>query len=514
LRDAMTVGNLRGMNQWRAAGLIVLAMFAAWLTLRSCSPEESKQTQQPPAPTRDQFHASKPLLVVVTSTAKDVDLSWLERELRQLLLRGRMRVAAEGSTTTPAYTVNIEIAQALPSAASLKLIAPDGKVEREQQLQLDADELATMRTLASTLRGFLGAAHSNEDWVSYLGTEDAAAYENFVRSSQELLGANGSGFTRPEPAESTPTIERLEALTKRHPRFARAWSLLALAYLNLGGEDESSLTQLAESTAEHALTLDATLTDAQSALGLVQFRRGEWVSAIEHFNTALTTDPNASAALEGLSCLMVDVGHAAQALPTAVRAAKLQPGSIGAAECLSYAQLSTGAEQKETSAGGANALAAAQVRALDEILAGEFAAAQQILQSSNNGGRSGAWIEPLVRAAQDKRQTSQALQAITRAASDNSIDPITEVICGAALRQSDFVFNRMLRLHKQKEAVPLRVLWLPRTEFLRESPRFAEIVSAVGLLPFWQDHGLPDMCKSAPDAYGCKIKPQKLKKEE
>jgi tetratricopeptide (TPR) repeat protein len=502
------------MNQWRAAGLIVLAMFAAWLTLRSCSPDDSKQTQQPPAPARDQFHASKPLHVVVKSTATDADLAWLQRELSHLLLRGRMRVAAQGSTAAPAYTIRIEIAQAIPGAASLKLIAPDGKVEREQQVQLDAGELATMHALASALPGFLGAAHSTEDWTSYLGTEDAAAYENFVRSSQELLGAEGSGFTRPLSAENTATIERLEALTKRHPRFARAWSLLAMSYLNLGGEDESSLTQLAESTAEHALNLDPTLTDAQSALGLVQFRRGEWVSAIEHFNTALTTDPNASAALEGLACLMVDVGHAAAALPIARRAVQLQPGSIGAAECLSYAQLSTRAEDADASNAGANALAAAQVRALDEILAGKFAAAEQTLQRSNNARRSRTWIEPLMRATQDKRQTSQALQAITRAASDNSIDPITEVICGAALRQSDFVINRMLRLHKQNEAVPLRLLWLPRTDFLRQSPRFEEIVSAVGLLPFWQDHGLPDICKSEPNLYGCKIKPQKLKKEE
>ena len=119
-----------------------------------------------------------------------------------------------------------------------------------------------------------------------------------------------------------------------------------------------------------------------------------------------------------------------------------------------------------------------------------------------------------MRAAQDKRETSQALQAITRAASDHTIDPITEVLCGAALRQSDFVFNRMLRLQKQKEPVPLRLLWLPRTDFLRQSPRFEQIVSAAGLLPFWQDHGLPDVCKNEPAVYGCKIKSQKLKKED
>ncbi|MFL6547859.1 MAG: hypothetical protein ACJ8OJ_04145 [Povalibacter sp.] len=509
------MGNLRGMNQWRVAGLIALAMFAAWLTLRSCSPQESPPVEQTAVTARDQFHASKPLLVEVTSAAASTELSWLERELRNLLIRGRMRVASIASSGSPAYTVRVELAQELPSSASLKLIAPDGKVEREQSIQLESDELATMRAFAAVLPGFLGAAHKTEDWSSYLGTEDAGAYENFVRSEQELLGSNGSGFTRPIAAANTENIDRLENLTRRHPRFSRAWSLLAIAYLNLGGEDEASLTQLAESTAEHALGLDPSLSDAHSALGLVQLRRGEWVAAMEHFKTALETDPNASAALEGLACLMIDVGHASTALPLAQRAVRLQPGSIGAAECLSYAQLSAGATlTTDAPDGGAKSLAAAQVEALDAILAGDLRSAQERLQNVNSTRKSTPWIEPLMRAAQDKRQTSQALQAITRAASDHSIDAVTEVVCGTALRQSDFVFNRMLRLHKQKEAVPLRVLWLPRTDFLRQSPRFEEIVSAEGLLPFWQDHGLPDICQSEPTVYGCKIKPQKLKKEE
>ena len=64
----------------------------------------------------------------------------------------------------------------------------------------------------------------------------------------------------------------------------------------------------------------------------------------------------------------------------------------------------------------------------------------------------------------------------------------------------------MLRLHKQEEAVPLRIFWLPRTAFLRQHPRFEDIVSAEGLLPFWQEHGQPDVCAAEPKVYGCGVK--------
>lgn len=499
------------MNRWRIAGLVLVAILAAWLTLRSCAPTDTPKVSEPPA--RDQFHAAKPISIVAvwTTPAGTTDLSWLERELRYLLIRGRMRVApVDGGMRT--YTLKVELPGDLPATATLRLLTPEGAVEREQSVDLRERELDAMWTLAEVLPAFLGAAHTTEDWTALLGTTDTETYRTFIRSADSVLGKAARGFTQPLAADSSTSVNQLEAVTRRHPKFARAWSLLSVAYLSLGGEDETSLTQLAESTAERALALDATLTDAQSALGLVSLRRGEWVAAMEHFNTALTTDVNASAALEGLACLLMDVGHAAAALPVASRAAALQPRSIGAGECLAYARLATDATLEP--AGTPSPLQVAQVTALDALLAGRHEPAQQILRSAENAKGSAAWVDPLLRAAVNPRQTADALQAITRAASDQLIDPTTELICGAALRQSDFVFNRMLRLHKQGERVPLRMLWLPRTDFLRKHPRFEAVVSAEGLLPFWQDHGLPDVCTREPSVYGCNLKSQKLKKQE
>lgn len=524
------------MNQWRVAVLILVAVLAAsWLLLRSCTPEEEPPTIAP-VPVREAFHASKPLRVQITSA--DSDPAWLARELRYLLIRGKMRVAPLGLQTGAepdaysAFTLRIELPGKPQTAAKLALLAPDGVIERETAVDFGSSgdfghsgespsQLAIVQAFAGKLPAFLGAAHSSVDWASFIGTDDTVAYDNFVRSSNELLGATGRGFTQPSAADSSPTVERLESLTRKHRRFVRAWSLLSIGYLSLGGEDEASLTQIAESTAERALALDPALADAQSALGLVRLRRGEWVAAMEHFDAALALDANEIPALEGFACLLMDVGHAAAALPIAQRAVALQAGSIGANECLAFAQLATGTSTPQaperSDTGGSDTsepdrkaarqpLEVAQVKALGALLSGDPAAAQKALRNAATAPNAAAWIDPLLQAATNRRKTSEALRAITRAASDRSIDPVTEVVCGAALRQSDFVFNRMLRLHKQNESVPLRILWLPQTSFLRKHPRFEEIVSAQGLVPFWQDHGLPDICSVEPALYGCKLR--------
>ena len=496
------------MNKWRIAGWVVLMALASWLMLRSCAPEEEPTVVVPPP--REQFHTSKPLQLVVASAADPAANAWLERELRQLLIRGRMRVAAADQPGT--FTLRVELAQAPQATAKLALLAPDGQPERETAIDLgtpeEAGKLHTVRTFAQALPRFLGAENMATDWTDFIGTEDRAAYDTFIRSSDELLGEAGHGFTQISAPDRSPAVERLESLVRKQRRFARALALLSVGYLSLGGEDEASLTKIAEATAERALGIDPALTDARSALGLVRLRRGEWAGALEHLDAALAIDANSAPALEGLACLLIDVGHATAALPVAQRAVDLQPANVGANECLAYAQLATNspAVVQATAKPSSNPLAVAQAQAMGALLSGDTASAQRTLRSAKGARNAATWIDPLLQAAASRQKTSQALQAITRAASDQIIDPVTEVVCGAALRQSDFVFNRMLRLHRQNDSVPLRILWLPQTDFLRRHARFKEIVDAEALLPFWQDHGSPDVCAHEPAVYGCKLR--------
>ena len=148
------------------------------------------------------------------------------------------------------------------------------------------------------------------------------------------------------------------------------------------------------------------------------------------------------------------------------------------------------------------------VQALEALLGGDTASARTILRSSIGAQDFTRWAEPLLRAAENRRRIPRALQAVTLAASEKQIDPTTEILCGAALKQPEFVFNRMSRLQRQGERLPLRVLWMPQTQFLRRHPRFEHIVSTAGLPAFWQEQGPPDVCESEPRLYGCQMQPR------
>jgi hypothetical protein len=149
----------------------------------------------------------------------------------------------------------------------------------------------------------------------------------------------------------------------------------------------------------------------------------------------------------------------------------------------------------------------ARVQALAAILGGDVEAARRALRGSSSDEDFREWAEPLLQAATDRARVPDALQSITRAANDGRIDAATEILCGAALRRAEFVFNRMARLQREREPVPLRMLWMPQTAFLRHHARFEQIVGTAGLPAFWQEYGTPDTCATDPKTYGCKTRP-------
>ncbi|HKU15391.1 MAG TPA: tetratricopeptide repeat protein [Steroidobacteraceae bacterium] len=500
------------MSRWRIVGLVVLALLAASLLAWWLRPEP--QPVPPPQPAaREVFHSSKPLRTAVESTQPAAETAWLDYELRQLLNRGRMRVAAVDDTTRT-FTLRVAL-DAEAKKATLALVAPDGVVERQEPVQLPTENrLATLSALAQHLPRFLGAQPAGSpDWVAAIGTADANAYDAYLADAMDLLGPGGHGLTRPGVPQSARTVERLEALARHQPRFARARAALAIAYLSLGGQDQASLSQLAKTSAERALAADDEIAEAHAALGLVHMRSGDWTAAREQFDRALTLDPNSAAALEGSGCLLVDAGGYAAARPFVEHAVQLQPNNVGARECLAYLDVAAGkavaSDEKQPSA-------VARVHALAAILAGDVDTARRALRASTSDDDFREWADPLLQAATDRARIPDALQSITRAASDGRIDAATEILCGAALRRAEFVFNRMARLQREREPVPLRMLWMPQTPFLRRHARFEQIVSAAGLPAFWQEYGVPDVCGADPKAYGCKARtlPQKKASRE
>jgi tetratricopeptide (TPR) repeat protein len=470
--------------------LTVAVLVWAWsLVVTDKRAEEAVQ-----APVRVAYDGSQPLQLSFTTPKADAQRlhAWLQDELESWCLHApelQCSPVANGA----AFSLQI---RTQPARATLQLIAPDGFIERQTTIPLPQTDLATATALARAVPQFLGLASS---WEPLIGTHDANDYSIVVRAREHLRSRPLDRADGPAPW-LVADIDALEEVTRRAPTYARAWSTLALAYVEVQGEDAPSSQTLALRAAERALALDPKAADAHAVRGFVLYRRNQWLAAYEQLEQALQMQQRSALAARGLACLLVDAGLTSKALPIARQAAALNGSNPDAQECLVYALLSSGQPVPAANL----PFAAARVVGTVQILEGDVRAARQTIETAAaREHRNASWIGALLDAASDGARSVEALRAVTSAASDNSLDASTEILAGVALRRADFVFNRLLRLQQANKFVPLRVLWLPEVAYLRQHSSFDDVLRASNLGIFWAQLGRPDVCEREPQSVAC-----------
>ncbi len=442
--------------------------------------------------------------------------AWLQEELRYLLSRHGVDLAYpqgskyQGDDGVP-YALRVLVPAEPGGMIASELIGPSGQTEEQRKLgPRPATRLETVRLLATQLQSLLPRRGRTATMLDFIGNDDAETYEAYAQlaaAHRELM--QQTPLTKEVAARRLATLASMEALLKKHPQFARGWGLLALSYLEIGGEDTAVLTQLAANAANRALAADAGLPDAHTALGLAAYQRGQWLAADADFALALQGDAASPAALGGLACLLVDVGRLDAAITVGQQAVAQDPENAEVRECLAYARIGVGGRNatvppRDVEQDSAY-LGLARAYALAALLEGRTEDATAILAPAlQRQERSMKWFDALLKGVKEPKAVPAALRAVTRAASEESVDPLTEVICGVALQQPDFVFNRILRLHAQRKSLPLRMLWLKQTEFLRAHARFRRVVETLGVNSYWNERERPDYCHWEPEAAGCR----------
>ena len=443
------------------------------------------------------------------------DAAWLAEEVRYLLARqGAVRLAHPDGPHDPqsgagVHTLSLEVPRAGTGRdIVLALNAPGGRLLEQRPLGVRP---ATRLTLIQVIAAGLGPVAARDleasSLVPLIGTSDTDLYDEYTRTHVAHLRALRGATSRPiRPDPPIRRLERFERMTRRDPEFPRAWSALALAYLEVRGKDEDALAKLADDAARRALSLDPNLPEAKAALGRTRYRYGQWLEAEDLLVAALGADPAAPTALEAYACFLLDLGRVAYARRVGAQALGTAPGAEDARECLAVAELAAGdilaaeatlgAPQKDETAGIARA------RALIDLASADYDAAKTSL--ANLSRRNPApWLDPVFASLRESGSRPAALRALTRAADVGRVDITTETLLGAELGQADFVFNRLVRMDEQRQAVPLRLLWLPGSRFLREHPRFAEVIDQLELRTYWNQRSRPDHCRSEPAVSGC-----------
>src|SRR4029079_11235738 len=117
------------------------------------------------------------------------------------------------------------------------------------------------------------------------------------------------------------------------------------------------------------------------------------------------------------------------ARPLLDHAVRLQPRNTGALECLAYLDAAAAVSKVKLEPAPPQTekppSAVARVQALAAILGGDLEAARRELRDSSSDEEFREWAEPLLQAATDRARVPDALQSITRAASERRIDAST-----------------------------------------------------------------------------------------
>jgi len=498
--------------------VLALAIAAGACKPAAAPPDEPGSGSAPAEVQRIEEHPLVRILVQADGElpGRGQTAEWVTEEVRYLLARqGVVRLAHPDGPHDPGsgaalHTLAIEI-PATDSLRPMRIVwqAPDGRLLDYEPLgRRPESRLALIDRIATELGGITGPA-GDDSLAAVIGTGDADLYDEYTRTHVAYLRAvrrgEAAGVTIEAPYRR---LERFERMTRRDPQFARAWSALALAYLELRGKDEDALTKLADNAARRALSLDPQLPEAEAALGRTRYRYGQWLEAEDHLIAALAADPAAPTALEAYACFLLDLGRIDYARQVGAQALGTVPGSDDARECLAVAEFAAGEvdRARETLGpdGGPEPVGITRVRALVDLASGDYESARLALAAvSKRTRQSGVWLDPVMSALTGSASRPAALRALTQAVDIGRLDVVTETMLGTELSQPDFVFNRLLRMHTQRQAVPLRLLWLPDSRYLREHPRFAEVIDELGLRTYWNQRSRPDHCRSEPQVVGC-----------
>jgi serine/threonine-protein kinase len=165
------------------------------------------------------------------------------------------------------------------------------------------------------------------------GTQDEEAYDLYLRGRYNWLSRTNS-------SDLLKAIDYFHQAIARNPSFARAHAGLAMAYETLPvylAVNGDSVMALMRTSAERAVALDSTLSDAQLALGAGLESEAKLEDALVHFRRALALDSSSVTAYHWLGLCLLTLGRTDEALVMLRRGALLDPLARSPATAVSYA---------------------------------------------------------------------------------------------------------------------------------------------------------------------------------
>jgi TolB-like protein/Tfp pilus assembly protein PilF len=281
---------------------------------------------------------------------------------------------------------------------------------------------------------------------------------------------------------------------KVDPKYAVAWASLSRCVMWL---ETFGLLTLNEArprvtvAAQTAIAQDASLAEAHTALGEIQFRYDwDWKSAADTYQRAVNASPSFSLVRDKYSRFLAAAGRTTEALEQARRGLESDPQSAEMrrtfALMLFYLrrydealQQTDEAIKQDPSFPGGYVVRARTLSALSR-----HDDAAQAMQQAIGLGRAPAQLLELARIYAAAGRRDDALATLGKVPGVVAPDGIVDVLDGAyvlaALGRQDDALTRLERAVADHEP---RILWLrvdPRVDALRNNPRFTTVLTRLG----------------------------------
>ena len=386
----------------------------------------------------------------------------------------------EGAVLLSGNRVRITV-QLVQAATDRHLWAETYERELRDVLALQ-DEVAG--SIANALRLKLGAGPRRY-------TDNLEAYQLYLR------GRYAQDRRSPLGGSLGNALQYFEQATAKDSNYALAYAGIADTLLAVeiqsNGTRASRLEayRRAKAAAEKALQLDATLSEAYTALGGVREREYAWQEAERVFHRAIELDPNNTTAHLKLGMEHVFIqGRSEEGLGEIRRALALDPLSFITHEYLAQALLATGRYQEaKDQARQATAIDPTQVTAYMSTgralsLQGRHAEAVAVLQEANRrsaGHFPNIWLGCAYVHANKRDEAIRLLRKDLERDSGGEAQNRRWLVYYACLGDKDRAFDYLEKMYVEGE--PVLPFWLayPELAWMRPDPRFAALLQKLNL---------------------------------
>ena len=304
-------------------------------------------------------------------------------------------------------------------------------------------------------------------------------------------------------------IDLFEQATQLDPQFARAWSSLAAAHITLPaysdatGHEHNPPAILA---AKRALTLDDSLAEAYAVLGDIARVNRKWTKAKAYYERATASEPKNSTAHLWYGEHHATVGRMHDALEEALIAYQLDP--LHPATNAHLAQLylwhkDTGNALKYAmTAWDLGYIEGLRIQLDIHLFLGDSEQALAVARQFDNTLEFPVGVAELyVGARMDASKRELFLQTL---AEYEAMMPFGGLLVGyASLDRLDDAYRVAGRGWQSTGANAWGILWQDGMAAFRQDPRFAELVTELGLMDYWRANGWPDGCQPEADRLRC-----------